>query len=341
VCTAPFDFSDNRSCYTNHALDQFLELLLPVTKRIVRIGTRSKSEKLDKYNLFEWVNRQEDGTKSGMERASEARIYAELEEQHEEGNKLCGSLCDPGNKVQWEQIADFLRHYHPHHYAQLAGGVDEDGFTRVGKKRGNFFNYWKFCSDLRDRKVYEDLYGTSTVTGHSDKPRALNELLLPTADIWDFSKDERRLVMNHWEGCLRQNWIDEILARAATYQNQVRNMETIRFEYNRRLLENVDVIGLTTTGLASYAPLLNHVGSRTLICEEAGEVLEVGLHSPVWSLTPVSLSRGPSPHRRALHTYWYTLVYHYHLTCRGSSAIATSYPESRALGREPSSQIEA
>jgi len=41
------------------------------------------------------------------------------------------------------------------------------------------------------------------------------------------------------------------------------------------LLERVDVIGLTTTGLARYAPLLDRVASKTLICEEAGEVLEV------------------------------------------------------------------
>ena len=270
-----FGFSDNRRCYTNHALDQFLELLLPVTKRIVRIGTRSISEKLDKYSLFEWVHRQEDGTKSGLERATEARIYSELAAQEEEGNKLCGSLCDPGNKIQWEQIAEFLLRNHPYHYAQLAGGIDEDGFIRVGVKRGNFFNYWKFCTDLKDRQVYEELYGTSADAGRSDEPRALRELLGPTADIWEFSKDERRLVISHWESCLRQNWVDEVLARAQTYQDQLQMMETIRFEYNRRFLENVDVIGLTTTGLARYAPLLNRVGSKTLICEEAGEVLEV------------------------------------------------------------------
>jgi len=38
-------------CYTNHALDQFLEGLVPVTDRIVRVGRQSKSEVLESMTL--------------------------------------------------------------------------------------------------------------------------------------------------------------------------------------------------------------------------------------------------------------------------------------------------
>lgn len=38
-------------CYTNHALDQFLEGLIPFTQNIVRVGNRSKNESLNKFNL--------------------------------------------------------------------------------------------------------------------------------------------------------------------------------------------------------------------------------------------------------------------------------------------------
>lgn len=40
-------------CYTNHALDQFLEALLPVTQSMVRVGGRSKNEALQNRNLNE------------------------------------------------------------------------------------------------------------------------------------------------------------------------------------------------------------------------------------------------------------------------------------------------
>lgn len=38
-------------CYTNHALDQFLEGVLEVTNNIVRLGSQSKSKILEPYNL--------------------------------------------------------------------------------------------------------------------------------------------------------------------------------------------------------------------------------------------------------------------------------------------------
>ncbi|XP_069677368.1 NFX1-type zinc finger-containing protein 1-like [Periplaneta americana] len=40
-------------CYTNHALDQFLEGLIGVTNKIVRIGGQSKSKVLEEFNLKE------------------------------------------------------------------------------------------------------------------------------------------------------------------------------------------------------------------------------------------------------------------------------------------------
>ena len=39
-------------CYTNRALDSFLESMTDVTQRIIRIGGRSKSEKLEIHNLL-------------------------------------------------------------------------------------------------------------------------------------------------------------------------------------------------------------------------------------------------------------------------------------------------
>ncbi|KAF5286003.1 hypothetical protein FQR65_LT13000 [Abscondita terminalis] len=40
-------------CYTNHALDQFLEHLITTTDDIVRIGNRSKNKNLAKFSLYE------------------------------------------------------------------------------------------------------------------------------------------------------------------------------------------------------------------------------------------------------------------------------------------------
>ena len=39
-------------CFTNHALDQFLEGILEFEENIVRIGSRSKSERLKEKNIY-------------------------------------------------------------------------------------------------------------------------------------------------------------------------------------------------------------------------------------------------------------------------------------------------
>lgn len=41
-------------CYTNHALDQFLEGILRFTQKVVRIGGQSKCEALESYSLNAW-----------------------------------------------------------------------------------------------------------------------------------------------------------------------------------------------------------------------------------------------------------------------------------------------
>lgn len=41
-------------CFTNHALDQFLEGISKFTNSIVRIGGQSKSEAMQKFGLKEW-----------------------------------------------------------------------------------------------------------------------------------------------------------------------------------------------------------------------------------------------------------------------------------------------
>lgn len=59
-------------CYTNHALDQFLEGILPVTDRILRVGGQSKNENLKNHNLS---NR-----RKAMSHQSAAAVYQKRKE---------------------------------------------------------------------------------------------------------------------------------------------------------------------------------------------------------------------------------------------------------------------
>ena len=56
-------------CYTNHALDQFLEGMSKSTTRIVRLGSQSKSIKLQPFALFQY--------KTAAQEIKNTRAYTE------------------------------------------------------------------------------------------------------------------------------------------------------------------------------------------------------------------------------------------------------------------------
>ena len=75
-------------CYTNHALDQFLEGIVSIMpEKVVRIGSRSKSEILQPYNLSgmraEWGGKRKFSNETARMRNRYNAEYKELENQIE------------------------------------------------------------------------------------------------------------------------------------------------------------------------------------------------------------------------------------------------------------------
>ncbi|CAG0900159.1 unnamed protein product [Darwinula stevensoni] len=64
-------------CFTNHALDQFLEGILSFTKKIVRIGGRSKSPHMEAYHIRKW----EEKTRQ-MKSSVDDIVLAKMRRQH-------------------------------------------------------------------------------------------------------------------------------------------------------------------------------------------------------------------------------------------------------------------
>ena len=87
-------------CYTNHALDQFLEGILKYTESIVRIGGRSQSEVLNEYNLrnFRFKNR---GFNKGVQFAVTRRTLSELQE-------MCANIISLDSMLQEKMFYGIL-----------------------------------------------------------------------------------------------------------------------------------------------------------------------------------------------------------------------------------------
>lgn len=243
-------------CYTNHALDQFLEHLLHIgVRKIIRVGGQSKSEQLEGYNLR--VVAQGEG-KTKMESWQTSVAYSSLDSSEEQAESALSRLRVTSKHAEWKHLDKHIAENYPriHHQFVRTGS---DGFTTVGRHP---FDIWK-----------------PTMTASESLNPAVSTIVdailgKANLNVYSLSHAERRMALEHWVDEVRFDEISRlstIVSEAAETQARLSN---IHDEANRRVLQGADVIGVTTSGLAKRISVLQHVTCKVMICEEAGEVME-------------------------------------------------------------------
>ncbi|GFS16024.1 NFX1-type zinc finger-containing protein 1-like [Elysia marginata] len=108
---------------------------------------------------------------------------------------------------------------------------------------------------------------------HKTKPMTKEQEELVT-DIWDLTMKERFALYKLWmERCkmvlsLEMESLVKQYERTLAEKNEIIGQETVS------ILRKATVIGMTTTGAARYRSVLQAVGCRIIVVEEAAEVLE-------------------------------------------------------------------
>ncbi|KAG6125729.1 hypothetical protein E4U12_007043 [Claviceps purpurea] len=240
-------------CYTNHALDQLLEHLLDKgIEKVMRIGSRSKSERMVSLNLTNIVQGF-DKTKS---------------ESHEIGHaigeikRVCQDTVSGLRELAVSQstatVKDYLQSFHPWHFIELFPPVDEDGWITVSnQKPSSAIENWL-------KSGHEDLF----------KYRPVEDLKNCNTNLWEMSSFERNILFKHWLQEIRSPIISTLLSLQKEYQELCERRNKIGSDVKLRCLQSADVIGVTTTGLARNISILRRLRSKVMVCEEAGEVLE-------------------------------------------------------------------
>ncbi|KAK1991108.1 hypothetical protein LX36DRAFT_591170 [Colletotrichum falcatum] len=241
-------------CYTNHALDQLLEHLLDDgVQNIIRIGSRSKSERLGSVNLRQVAQLQ---TRTKTEGRS---LYESIETLNSDTAEIAQELLAFKSLNTNEKIRLFLAKSHPSQHDQLFGAEPENG------------EGWQTVRRSRKKAVKEWLSGGSTVK----PPRSLPELY--RLRLSDLSHQERIVLYEDWmQGALRTE-LEELSELHEAYGKHKEYNNNVRSAIDLRCLREATVIGVTTTGLAMNIDLLRRVHVKVLLCEEAGEVLEAHL----------------------------------------------------------------
>lgn len=246
-------------------MDQFLESLLNAgIDKIIRVGGQSKSEELEGKNL-QTVSRTMAKTRS--EKASMYLHHETLESIQQNAEKLCKEISRRPDS--WLAVKEVLQRMFPSLYVQFDSGLDPDGYQEVSSP-DEVWDAWR-----GDRKGLAWELRNLNINDETHRSRPIDEI--SECDIWSFSKVERAQLVKF----LSERAAASPTARLAFLtQGQAVEISELNAQYheiNRRCLDQADVIGITTTGLAKQCALLGRVGAKVVICEEAGEVLEAHL----------------------------------------------------------------
>ncbi|WDK18721.1 hypothetical protein CGRA01v4_10007 [Colletotrichum graminicola] len=241
-------------CYTNHALDQLLEHLLDDgVQNIIRVGSRSKSERLGSVNLRQVVQVE---TRTKMEGRS---LYESIDVLNSDTAEITTKLSKFKSLNTHDKIRLFLAESHPSQHDQLFGPEpeNEEGWQTVRHARKKVLNEW--------------LSGGSTVRTNRPLPE------LYRLRLSNLSHQERIVLYEDWlQGALRTE-LEKLTGLHEAYEKHKEHNNMVRSAIDLRCLQQANIIGVTTTGLAMNLDLIRRVQVKVLLCEEAGEVLEAHL----------------------------------------------------------------
>ncbi|KAA8576957.1 hypothetical protein EYC84_006985 [Monilinia fructicola] len=94
------------------------------------------------------------------------------------------------------------------------------------------------------------------------------------ADIHAVHGDEKLRIAKFLADAVHKDLIDDLFESNECTENFHRTIQNVYSDIDRRVLQRADIIGVTTTGLATKISTLRHVNAKVIICEEAGEVLK-------------------------------------------------------------------
>ena len=253
-------------CYTNHALDQFLEYMLDAGEdRIVRVGGRSKSERLRPFQLRDLARH-----KSSKGIACGRRIKQVDAQMHTLRDKITKKIKSIKSPIEWKTpnggVSQLLQDedVESYQYLSLQAYAGSDGFTIVGAdgkalredflweqwREGGEFPHWL-------RPYFPDL---------SSDPKF--------QIFWSLPCEDRIALVAKWKDGLVSEEVIVLRNSVERYKGLCEERRVIQQEQDLDILEEARVIGATTTGACQYKEILSRKNAGVIVVEEAGEVLE-------------------------------------------------------------------
>jgi hypothetical protein len=241
-------------CYTNHALDQFLEDLLEIgipADHMVRLGAkctpRTESLQLSKQSAhgrhpFGLINSLNDD--ADMEEEASRRLLSSLQNFRPDRRSLMEEL----------EFSDVDCDFH----AAFQLPVLDPGEQLVGEGGRNVGEFY-----LYDRW-----------RNGQDAGVLISAISAEHEAIWKMNKAARADKIRTWEQALLQERISGVGSHVESYDRTESTLRDAWDQKTTRILQSKRIIACTTTAAAKYTKHLHSAAPGIVIVEEAGEILE-------------------------------------------------------------------
>ena len=243
------DFTDETIlcvCYTNHALDQFLEdlMIFGIPKEsLVRIGGTSKvSDKIKPLVLQNLL--------TSTENAKSSRVMQTLRYRLGEISRTIKQLSEEvitiGNSTNFSHFAPIFTND-----VLVEFEVPQ---SKTNQPLAHDYLWLRWINN-DDRGVLQSKNGSNY-------------------GLWAMSEPSRKDLLHSWRKTLLEPLMKDLEHEISYYNSMVQEYKDVKELDEIDLLKSKRVIGCTTTGAAKYSTKLDGVDAGVLIIEEAAEILE-------------------------------------------------------------------
>jgi hypothetical protein len=245
-------------CYTNHALDQFLEELLDIgipESSIVRLGGKSTA-RTEPLSLFKV-----DHQSHFKFRREDWKIIDRYKLQLLECEKALATAADrfQNTAIKNSNILEHLEFEAEDFFAAFTVPKASDGTRHVMRRGKAVPDDYLYCQWLNgwNAGIFRDA-----------------ENVKAASEIWQMPRVARNAKIAEWRDNLLKEQVLTIHEHAKEYNHCIDLLEQKFEERNRAIIASKRIIGCTTTAAAKYREGINAASPDVLLVEEAGEILE-------------------------------------------------------------------
>ncbi|KAK0201022.1 P-loop containing nucleoside triphosphate hydrolase protein [Desarmillaria ectypa] len=243
-------------CYTNHALDQFLEDLLDVgipIEQMVRMGGKYTP----RTKLMALQYQQSPTRFTGDDYFVIDQCKREIEQLSKILERSFSKNLQSGISI--EDLMHYLEHRMQAFHNVFQIPASQDGMTIVDEKGRAVNEYYllRRWKEDRDAGVFQD-----------------EQNIRDASDIWTMAKETRQMHLSQWKDRVRRLVSGRLCRQILRYNDLISRLTRKFREQDAAVLRSKQIIGCTTTAAAKYGLDLQSAAPDVVLVEEAGEILE-------------------------------------------------------------------